>query len=693
MALFPKSILLVLLLRIGYGRAHARSSARASTIPHFSNPSKNRLLSCIATRTVLSDCPLFRIRGGAIASTPATAKNSSKASSAASTRKKTNANNIKDKRQRRNENSIFQLTPVPSHTIRVQAMLSDRVVRIKSLGRVILSIFATTFFKQCVHTAGIPRRQAIWTQLQNANIIEDLSMVPPDDYQPTALDTFLATQVAKAANDLLPPSAMPNSRPLLGTILATAAFILLTVLLPHWILSVQVWLDYRRQNLYEASSSSSSYKRQLPGPTAILIQTSSDGAGSSSDTTSSPDVNNKQKRVLCKLHSTSLRAQTEESLPSFYFEHEYRRYYLDPKTLQVFDGGPNLQVSISTLVQQAQSTRHHNKFVGLLNKPSQLMQAQDRWYAYNHQTTVPIPTIFQAVWERLKSPLVVVQLIGKSMAVLEEGKTAFLSFGQTVFQHYHNARRSILASRTLQQDVTGLAEEFAKTPIWIYRNSYWKRMVASDLLPGDLFLLTTPSPTESKVIPVDALVLDGLCVTMEAVLTGESVPQTKMPIDSTTIEWNQTLDMTGTHRNAVLFAGTTLLHCAPPENHAVRHKNGLPKGIVCLALRTGSYSSKGKLIAVLTSSRTQAGAATISNPQFDRDALRLITAMSFVTVLACASLFLKPSSSTMNTLPTKRISGFRRTIQCTRIASACIPSDLPLALSAVVQSCKNCLRD
>ena len=697
---------------VGATKATSSASTRIFSDHHYA-PSKRRLRvsnlsqnndkpisDVAATKTIRQEMSLLRIRGGSTTSNAnATQKRSRKQSSV--TKKRSSS---AKPRSLHDNSSIFQLRPVSDHDIRVQAILSDRIMSWKTLGRILLGILAASFLQRCGQTAGMPRRQAIWSYLKESNLLEgstaDTPPIAPPDFQPSPLDCFLAKTLAKAANDLIPPSAMPQGRPLLGAILTSVAFILCTVLLPHWVLSVQVWFDYHQQQLPNNSNQRQSSSGK-PSPTAVLIHVNHN----------QNNPQDQQDQALCKLYPTSLRAQLEQDMPPFYFEHGHRRYYFDPATNQCWEGGPNLHLSVSILMQQSrrssakskstnqkqQSTTNNDKggsskFVGLLNKPSQLLHAQDRWYAYNHQTSVPIPTIVQALWERLKSPLVVVQLIGKAMAVLEEGKGAFLSLGQTVFQHYHNARKSILASRTLQQDVAGLAEEFATTPVWIYRNAHWKQLVASDLLPGDLFLLPPPSHSSStendKVVPVDALLLDGLCVTMEAVLTGESVPQTKMPLESTTPEWNQTLDMEGAHRSAVLFAGTTLLHCAPPLGQKPNGKSGPPPGVLCLALRTGSYSSKGELISALASSRTLSGAATISNPQFDKDALRLITAMSIVTLLACTSLFWKPAGGDAG-VPRKTISGFRRTIQCTRIATACIPSDLPLALSAVVQSCKS----
>jgi hypothetical protein len=450
-------------------------------------------------------------------------------------------------------------------SLQVEALLTNRYVSLKWLARFVLGAMTLWQLQACRDSAGIPRRQAIWSILQDAKLVPERSS--PTSFQPTPLDTFLAVTLARVSRDMLPPSSMPSGGPLLGAMIAGLAFVFVTILLPHWFHKVHVWYDYQ-QHIGPTDSLT---------PTAVLIV---------SNHSTKLSFQGRANRIVCQLHGTSLQSRLEHNLPPYYIEHLHRRYYCDPASNnQCWEGGPNWnQLSVGELMEQAKKKKKTNSqynYVGLLQAPSQLVHAQERWYPYNHQTSVPIPSLAQALWERLQSPLVVAQLIGKAIAVLEEGKAAVWSFAMTLFQHYNNARASIQSSKRLQQDVAGLAQEFSKLPVWIYRGAMWKLMETSDLLPGDLFWISsqkssleTDSTSSGKqrgassalkqsnnvMVPVDALLLEGVCVTMEAVLTGESVPQTKMPIDSTSAQWNQTLDMAGVHRQAVLFAGTTLIH-------------------------------------------------------------------------------------------------------------------------------------
>ena len=77
--------------------------------------------------------------------------------------------------------------------------------------------------------------------------------------------------------------------------------------------------------------------------------------------------------------------------------------------------------------------------------------------------------------------------------------------------------------------------------MWNESKQRWISTAAGELVPGDMFRLTmsqeerknsdTASDKTEKqqelIVPVDALVIKGQCLTNEAILTGESVPQIK----------------------------------------------------------------------------------------------------------------------------------------------------------------------
>ena len=149
------------------------------------------------------------------------------------------------------------------------------------------------------------------------------------------------------------------------------------------------------------------------------------------------------------------------------------------------------------------------------------------------------------------------------------------------FQHFTVANRGIATAKHLAEEVKALdktSDDVNETSrFWALRptetaakdgerGTDWTQVSPKELLPGDLFVIVPVAgkhPGSSLPIPVDALLLDGTCITEEAALTGESVPQAKVPleftVDSETLDHTK-LDMGGVHRNTIIFSGTKLLY-------------------------------------------------------------------------------------------------------------------------------------
>jgi hypothetical protein len=619
------------------------------------------------------------------------AKRSGHARSAAS-RKSTRTNGKLVKKELTLALQKDKSSPGDEHStvpLSVEAILLPRRLPLKGLISLVCFGAIAVSLIQCFATAGIPHIQSIWGLIYGA----DAAM--PKNYRPSVADIHLSRLISSSTNELLPPISLPSAGPLLCLLCSLLVYVGSTLLLPRWFTTARVFLEYRK--VPTGSSSSSSQLVKNASKAAVLVhihdkllkqEAGQDNRGKSQLICPLQwSADTRQTSTKASLNETSA-VESHFSHPSpTFFDLNKCRVYLDVETGSCQDGGPLLHSAPFQDLRQLIE-------VGISR--DQLAIAKERYESYN-RPTLATPTVREAFVARISSPLVVVQVLGRVLSCLEEGMQSMINLVFMSGQHFFDARQAISAARQMANEVQTNVQDTSTLPVFILRRKgkrqQWISMTAGDLIPGDIFVMSQQQREsgEGVVMPVDALLLAGQSLATEAVLTGESVPQSKTPLDFSERveeEVNSRLDMDA-DRNSILFAGTTLVHCSSQANQTTIQGISFPahnqtSGVVCLALRTGTYSSKGQLLRALKSG---AHVGAISNPQSEKDALRLILSLSVFAIASCASLFL-PREGTVGA----PVTIFRRIIQCTRILIAGIPSDLPLALSAVARSCSYQLR-
>lgn len=84
-----------------------------------------------------------------------------------------------------------------------------------------------------------------------------------------------------------------------------------------------------------------------------------------------------------------------------------------------------------------------------------------------------------------------------------------------------------------------------------------KELDSAALVPGDLVNLIDPPLT---IFPADMFLLSGDAIVNESMLTGESVPVSKIPIkDSDFLRWRESKDISGDTTKSFLYAGTRIV--------------------------------------------------------------------------------------------------------------------------------------
>ena len=153
--------------------------------------------------------------------------------------------------------------------------------------------------------------------------------------------------------------------------------------------------------------------------------------------------------------------------------------------------------------------------------------------------------------------------------------------------------------------------------IRVIRNGFWRQVPSAELVPGDVYEVSDPSLTQ---LPCDSLLLAGDCIVNESMLTGESVPVSKIPANNETLRM---LDMRSSSISSeaarnFLFAGTKIIRARRPQD-------GKDEEAVALAIvaRTGFNTTKGALVRSMLFPKP-------SGFKFYKDAFRYISVMAGV---------------------------------------------------------------
>ncbi|KAF9372781.1 hypothetical protein CPB97_001011, partial [Podila verticillata] len=161
----------------------------------------------------------------------------------------------------------------------------------------------------------------------------------------------------------------------------------------------------------------------------------------------------------------------------------------------------------------------------------------------------------------------------------------------------------------------------------VFRSGIWRNLDSEELVPGDVFEVTDSDLT---IFPCDAVLLSGDCIVNESMLTGESVPVSKVPVTEMALHQ---LDLSlanipGDIARHFLFSGTKIVRARPgttkppknqPENGSTAPQ---PQRGLAMVVRTGFNSTKGSLIRSMLFPKPK-------DFQFYRDSFR------FIGILAC----------------------------------------------------------
>ncbi|KAL6452467.1 YPK9 Vacuolar cation-transporting ATPase YPK9 [Candida maltosa Xu316] len=139
---------------------------------------------------------------------------------------------------------------------------------------------------------------------------------------------------------------------------------------------------------------------------------------------------------------------------------------------------------------------------------------------------------------------------------------------------------SLVETKSTMRRLQEISKFSCEVRVW--RNGFWKQIDSNDLVPGDVFEV---DPSLS-ILPCDALLVNGECVVNESMLTGESVPVSKISANKDTVKFLPENFVDPILSKSFLYNGTKLL----------KMKSANDEPVIAMTVKTGFNTTKGSLV-------------------------------------------------------------------------------------------------
>ena len=525
-----------------------------------------------------------------------------------------------------------------------------------------------------------PKDKIGWFDWMNMDIEEHAERKKRDKEQ-TVLDSL-------PKHMRVPKQHMPEFIPmlLLGLVATLHA---LMVLMQHWSVAFNVWLNYTEINVTNV---------EIPEELMDLNDDMEDEDGGSAGAESNGKVKSLGDLVYEKAGSAPIpshlptharispASEKDVLVPLLYlptlgltFEYHRRRYTYDP----------NNDIWTKIRCRTTMPTTFFSTWEGF-EETHQITASEIRFG--KNIFNVRQPTFKDLYKAQLLSPFTVFQLFCVVLWMLDDywQYSFFTLFMILMFE------ATVVFSRIKSLSaLKGMGNK--PRPVMVYRMEQWELVESCDLLPGDIVSLTRQKVhadgktdfEDGDVVPADLLLLRGSAVVNEASLTGESVPQMKEGI-SELLE-GENLSMKNQHKNHVLYAGTKMLQCKgvdvvdAEEEEDVKDGmieasekvfDSIPKppdgGSLCFVLRTGFLSAQGKLVRMIEGSQEK-----VKGHEKETGLLLLLL---FFFAVASSSYVL------YHGLRNEKRSQYELLLHCILIITSVIPPELPMQMALAVNN-------
>ncbi|XP_077998030.1 polyamine-transporting ATPase 13A3-like [Glandiceps talaboti] len=252
------------------------------------------------------------------------------------------------------------------------------------------------------------------------------------------------------------------------------------------------------------------------------------------------------------------------------------RFFKYQKLKYIWDPADDVFRKLKALDEGTQFSELHDNYPGLT-----VDQQKKRRYLYGENVIlVQVRSYFVLFIQEVLHPFYVFQLFSVCLWLSDEyyyyaACIIIMSSGSIGISLYTTRKQSVML-----RDMVKSSHE-----VGITRGNGDVEMIAEDeLVPGDVLVI----PPNGCPMTCDAVLLTGNCIVNESMLTGESVPVTKIPLPNSESERSNYYNP-DEHKRHTLFCGTQVIQTRYYGSEKVK----------AVVVRTGYNTAKGTLVRAI----------------------------------------------------------------------------------------------